>query len=47
MAKAYIQQDMKDNGIKPENGAYGGDIPNHVVYKFSVDYYRSDNLPED
>ncbi len=33
VAKDYLQQEMKDNGIKPENGVYGGDVPDGLVYQ--------------
>lgn len=33
MAKDYIKQEMEDNDIKPENGVYGSDVPDGVVYK--------------
>lgn len=46
-AKDYIRQEMEDNDIKPENGVYGGDVPDDVVYKWSEDYFNSTDVPED
>ena len=47
MAKDYIQQEMKDNDIKPENGVYGGDVPDDVVYKWAEEYFNSMDIEED
>lgn len=47
MAKAYIQQEMAENDIQPENGIYGGSVSDDVVYGFGIMYYNSDNLPKD
>ncbi len=46
-AKDYIQQEMKDNDIKPENGVYGGDVPDDLCYKWAEDYYNDPDAPED
>lgn len=44
-AKDFIQQEMKDNDIKPENGIY--DVPDGLVYKFSEDYFNDPDAEED
>lgn len=46
-AKDYIQQEMKDNDIKPENGVYGGDVPDGLCYQWAEDYYNDPDAPED
>lgn len=48
MAKDYIiQQEMKDNDIKPENGIYGGDVPDGLCYQWAEDYFNDSDAPED
>lgn len=47
MAKDYIQQEMKDNDIKPDNGVYGSDIPDDCVYQWSIDYFNDPDAQED
>lgn len=39
-AKDYIQQEMQDNDIKPENGVYGGDVPDDLCYQWAEDYFN-------
>ena len=46
-AKDYLQQEMKDNDIKPENGVYGGDVPDDLVYQWSIDYFNDPDAQED
>ena len=46
MAKDYLQQEMKDNDIKPENGVYGGDVPDDLVYQWSIDYFNDPDAQE-
>lgn len=46
-AKDYIQQEMKDNDIKPENGVYGGDVPDDLCYQWAEDYYNDPDAEED
>ena len=46
-AKDYIQQEMKDNDIKPENGVYGGDVPDDLCYQWAEDYFNDPDAPED
>ena len=46
-AKEFIQQEMKDNDTKPENGIYGCDVPDGLVYQWSADYFHNTDAPED
>lgn len=46
-AREYIQQEMKDNDIKPENGVYGGDVPDELCYQWAEEYFRDADAPED
>lgn len=46
-ARDYLQQEMKDNDIKPENGVYGGDVPDDLVYQWAEEYFRDPNAKED
>lgn len=46
-AKDYIQQEMKDNDIKPENGIYGSDVPDDLCYKWAEDYFNDPDAEED
>ena len=33
-AKEFAEQEMKDNGFKPENGIYGCDVPDDLCYQW-------------
>ncbi len=46
-AKEYLEQEMKDNGFKPENGIYGGDVPDELCYQWAVDYFNDPDAKED
>lgn len=46
-AKEFIEQEMKDNDIKPENGVYGSDVPDGLCYKWAEDYFNDIDVPED
>ena len=46
-AKEFIEQEMKNNDIKPENGIYGGDVPDDLCYQWAVDYFNDPNAKED
>lgn len=46
-AKEFIQQEMKDNDIKPENGVYGSDVPDDLCYQWAEDYFRDPDAEED
>lgn len=38
---------MEENGIEPENGAYGGDVPDETCYEWAEEYFRNQDIPED
>ncbi|MCM1215582.1 MAG: PcfK-like family protein [Lachnospiraceae bacterium] len=46
-AKEFIQQEMEDNDIKPENGVYGSDVPDDLCYQWAEDYFRDPDAKED
>ena len=46
-AKEFIQQEMEDNDIKPENGVYGGDVPDDLCYQWAEEYFRDSLAKED
>lgn len=46
-AKDFIQQEMKDHDTKPENGIYGCDVPDGLVYQWAEDYMHDADAPED
>lgn len=48
-AKEFIQQEMKDNDIRPEgaNGVYGSDVPDDLCYQWAEDYFHDPNAEED
>lgn len=46
-AKEFIMQEMKDNDLKPENGIYGGDVPDELCYQWAVDYFNDPDAKED
>ena len=46
-AKEFIEQEMKNNDIKPENGIYGSDVPDDLCYQWAVDYFNDPNAKED
>lgn len=48
-AMEFVQQEMKDNGIKPEGpyGAYGSDVPDDICYQWAEEYFRNPNAEED
>ena len=46
-AREFIEQEMKDNDIKPENGVYGSDVPDDLCYQWAEDYFRDPDAPED
>ena len=41
------RRNMKDNDIRPENGVYGGDVPDDLVYQWSIDYFNDPDAQED
>ena len=46
-AREYVEREMKDNDIKPENGVYGSDVPDDLCYQWAVDYFNDPNAKED
>ncbi len=46
-AREFVEQEMKDNDIKPENGIYGSDVPDGLCYQWAEDYFRDPNAEED
>ena len=46
-AKEFVEQEMKDNDIKPENGIYGSDVPDDLCYQWAEDYFYDPDAPED
>ena len=46
-AKEFLEQEMKDNGFTPENGIYGGDVPDDLCYQWAVDYFNDPDAKED
>jgi len=47
-AKAFIEQEMKDNDEKPlTNGVYGGDVPDDLCYMWAEDYFMDLDAEED
>lgn len=46
-AREFVEQEMKDNDIKPENGVYGSDVPDDLCYQWAEEYFRDPNVKED
>ena len=46
-AREFVEQEMKDNGFKPENGIYGSDVPDDLCYQWAVDYFNDPDAKED
>ena len=46
-AREFAEQEMKDNGFKPENGIYGCDVPDGLCYQWAEDYFNDPNAKED
>lgn len=46
-ARAFIEQEMKDNDEKPVGGGYGSDVPDDLCYKWAEDYYLDMEAEED
>ena len=45
-AKAYAEQEMKDNGIA-RTGVYGLDVPDGLCYQWAEDYFNDPDVKED
>jgi len=46
-AREFVEQEMKDNDVPPENGIYGSDVPDDLCYQWAEDYFRDMSAPED
>lgn len=46
-AREFVEQEMKDNDIKPVNGVYGSDVPDDLCYQWAEDYFRDPDAKED
>lgn len=46
-AREFVQQEMKDNDLRPENGVYGSDVPDDLCYKWAEEYFRDPDAKED
>ena len=46
-AREFVEQEMKDNDIKPENGVYGSDVPDDLCYQWAEEYFRDLDAKED
>lgn len=46
-AKEYLKNEMEENGIEPENGGYGGDVPDELCYQWGEEYFRDPDAMED
>lgn len=46
-AKEYVQQEMKDNDVNTDNGIYGCDVPDGMVYQWAEEYMHNTDTPED
>lgn len=46
-ARAYAEQEMKDNGEEPVNGIYDTDVPDGLCYKWAEDYFNDLDIEED
>lgn len=46
-AREFIEQELKDNDMKPENGVYGSDVPDELCYQWAVDYFNDPDAKED
>lgn len=46
-ARAFIEQEMKDNDEKPVNGVYGSDVPDDLCYQWAREYFMDMDAEED
>lgn len=46
-ARAYAEQEMKDNDEEPENGIYDTDVPDGLCYQWAEDYFNDLDAEED
>ena len=47
-AREYVEQEMKDNDMKPDqNGIYGCDVPDDLCYQWAEEYFKDPDAKED
>lgn len=46
-AREYLEQEMKDNDVKPEQAGWGGDVPDELCYQWAEDYFCDPDAEED
>lgn len=46
-AKDYLQKEMEHNDQSPENGIYGGDVPDELCYQWAEAYFQDPDAKED
>lgn len=46
-ARAFAEQEMKDNNEKPVNGVYASDIPDDLCYQWAKEYFLDMDAEED
>lgn len=46
-ARAYAEQEMKDNGEEPVNGMYDTDVPDGLCYQWAEEYFGNLDAEED
>ena len=46
-ARAYAEQEMKDNSEKPVNGIYDTDVPDGLCYQWAENYFNDLDAEED
>ena len=46
-ARAFAEQEMKDNGETPIGGGYGTDVPDDLCYKWAEEYFLDLEAEED
>lgn len=46
-ARDFLEQEMNENNNAPENGVFGGDVPDDLCYQWAEEYFRDLDAPED
>ncbi len=46
-ALEFIKQELKDNGIEPNNEVYGSDVPDELCYQWAREHFFDMDAPED
>lgn len=47
MAKDYLMLEMENDDQSPENGIYGGDVPDELCYQWAEAYFQDPDAKED